>query len=211
MTGAKRKMFVMACMHLWAFSASWLAPPASSTMRTWNPPVRRSNSVTDLSSTGLLSPSNLYTVPLPSPPSTTDSPSMSNTSTKSADLTPKPLRTISTHDDWHSGIAAGIAYLPGEERLVTCSPSYGTVRIWNVENGEQEGMEMEHGSWVEGFAVTKDGRRMLSGDEHGLLKVWDLETHQPIAEWGGHEAIITCIAMSRDDQLVASGDNKGRI
>ncbi|KIJ05248.1 hypothetical protein PAXINDRAFT_93722 [Paxillus involutus ATCC 200175] len=70
---------------------------------------------------------------------------------------------------------------------------------------------MEHGSWVEGFAVTKDGRRMLSGDEHGLLKVWDLETHQPIAEWGGHEAIITCIAMSRDDQLVASGDNKGRI
>ncbi|KIJ09793.1 hypothetical protein PAXINDRAFT_86979 [Paxillus involutus ATCC 200175] len=132
---------------------------------------------------------------------------MSNTSTKSADLTPRPLRTISAHDDWH----IGIAYLPGEKRLVTCSHLHGTVKIWNAENGEQEGMEMEHGGGVEGFAVTKDGKRMLSGDKHKLLRVWDLETHQPIAEWDGHEANISCIATSPDDQLVASGDHAGMI
>jgi WD40 repeat protein len=109
---------------------------------------------------------------------------MSNTSTKSVDqdLTPKPLLTISGHER----SVNGIAYLPGEERLVTCSYD-GTVRIWNVENGEQEGMEMEHGGWVEGLAVTRDGKRILSGSSDKVLKVWDVETHQPIAEWGGHE------------------------
>jgi WD40 repeat protein len=56
-----------------------------------------------------------------------------------------------------------------------------------VENGEQEGMAMEHDGGVEGFAVTKDGKRILSGGEDKVLRVWDVETHQPIAEWGGHE------------------------
>ncbi|KIJ15072.1 hypothetical protein PAXINDRAFT_169274 [Paxillus involutus ATCC 200175] len=143
------------------------------------------------------------------PPSNTQSVSMSNTSTKSVDqdLTPKPLRTISAHD-WVNGMA----YLPGEERLVTGSYD-GTVRIWNVENGEQEGMAMEHGGWVMGLAVTRDGKRILSVDRREVLKVWDVETHQPIAEWGDrmHGAPISCIATSPDDQLVASGPCDGGI
>ncbi|KAF8836569.1 WD40 repeat-like protein [Paxillus ammoniavirescens] len=131
---------------------------------------------------------------------------MPNASTKSVDLTPKPLLTISGHEDYVNGIA----YLPGEERLVTFAHD-GTIRIWNVENGEQEGTAMEHDGRVEGFAVTKDGKRIFSGDEDKLLRVWDAETHEPIAEWGGHEGFICCIATSPDDQLVASGDYEGRI
>jgi WD40 repeat protein len=64
---------------------------------------------------------------------------------------------------------------------------------------------------VMGLAVTKDGKRILSGGRDMVLRVWDVETHQPIAEWGGHARFIHCIAMSPDDQLVASGDSKGRI
>ncbi|KIJ13233.1 hypothetical protein PAXINDRAFT_81616 [Paxillus involutus ATCC 200175] len=70
---------------------------------------------------------------------------------------------------------------------------------------------MEHDGWVKGLAVTKDGKRILSGGKDRVLKAWDVETHQPIAKWGGHHGFISCIATSPDDQLVASGDYKGRI
>ncbi|KIJ12655.1 hypothetical protein PAXINDRAFT_30748, partial [Paxillus involutus ATCC 200175] len=86
----------------------------------------------------------------------------------------------------------------------------GTVRIWNIENGEQEGTSMEHRD-VMGFVVTKDGKRILSCGRDMVLRVWDVETHQSIAEWAGHAGSIHCIAMSPDDQLVASGDSKGMI
>ncbi|KAF8837543.1 WD40 repeat-like protein [Paxillus ammoniavirescens] len=131
---------------------------------------------------------------------------MSYTSIKSVGLTLKPLLTISGH----KGIVNGIVYLPGGGGLVTCSYDK-TVRIWNMESGEQEGMAMELGGWAEGLVATKDGKRILSGSRDKVSKVWDVETHQPIAEWGGHEASICCIAISPDDQLVASGDNKGKI
>ncbi|KIJ05784.1 hypothetical protein PAXINDRAFT_92968, partial [Paxillus involutus ATCC 200175] len=103
----------------------------------------------------------------------------------------------------HGGSVNGIAYLPGGERLVTCSHD-GTARIWNVENGEQEGMAMEHGGRVWGLAITSDGKKILSGSPAKGSSVWDVEMRQPMAEWGGHEATFCCIAMSPDDQLVTS-------
>jgi WD40 repeat protein len=103
---------------------------------------------------------------------------MSKTSEKSVDLTAKPLMTMSGHEE----DIRKIAYLPGGERIVTCSFDK-TVRIWDVENGEQEGTTMEHEGWVDGLAVTRDGKRILSGGEDKRIRVWDVETHELIEEW----------------------------
>jgi WD40 repeat protein len=130
---------------------------------------------------------------------------MSKTSQKSVDLTAKPLKTISGHEE-----VANIAYLPGGERIVTCSPDK-TIRIWDVENGEQEGATMEHEDWVEGLAVTRDGKRILSGGKSKRIMVWDVETHELIEEWEDETGSILCIAVSPDDQLAASGNHEGKI
>ncbi|KAF8836008.1 WD40 repeat-like protein [Paxillus ammoniavirescens] len=131
---------------------------------------------------------------------------MSKTSEKSVDLTAKPLMTMSGHEEE----IQKIAYLPGGERIVTCSWDK-TVRIWNVETGEQEGTTMEHEGWVEGLAVTRDGKRVLSGGEDKRIRVWDVETHELIEEWENDTGVIWCIAVSPDDQLAATGNGRGNI
>ncbi|KAF8837884.1 WD40 repeat-like protein [Paxillus ammoniavirescens] len=116
----------------------------------------------------------------------------------------KPLQTFSGHED----AILRIAYLAGQ--LVTCSADK-TTRIWDVESGEQDGMPMEDDGWVQGLAITRDGKRIVSGGLDGALRVWDAETHELEEEWSGHENAICDIAMSPCGQLLASCDSKGRV
>ncbi|KAF9221841.1 WD40 repeat-like protein [Gyrodon lividus] len=131
---------------------------------------------------------------------------MSERSKKSVDVAPQPLLMISGHE----GTVYGTVYLPGGERLATCSEDK-TVRIWNVENGEQVGMSMEHDGWLEALAVTRDGKRLLSVGEGKRLRVWDVETHQLVEEWTDCETLVHSLAMSPDGEFVASGHGDGRI
>ncbi|KAF8833954.1 WD40 repeat-like protein [Paxillus ammoniavirescens] len=130
---------------------------------------------------------------------------MSKTSQKSVDLTAKPVMTMSGHEER----VLGITYLPGGERIVTCSLDK-TVRIWNVETGEQEGTTMEHEAVV-GVAVTRDGKRIISGGDDKRIRVWDVETHELIEEWEDETGVIWSIVVSPDEQLAASGGQKGEI
>ncbi|KAF8836006.1 WD40 repeat-like protein [Paxillus ammoniavirescens] len=131
---------------------------------------------------------------------------MSKTSEKSVDLTAKPLMTMPGHED----TIQQIAYLPGGERIVTCSADK-TVRIWDVETGEQEGTTMEHEGEVYGLSVTRDGKRVLSGGEDKRMRVWDVESHELIEEWEDDTGVIWTVAVSPDDPLAASGGEKGVI
>ncbi|KAF9232872.1 WD40-repeat-containing domain protein [Melanogaster broomeanus] len=115
---------------------------------------------------------------------------------------------ISAHED----TICGIAYLPGGERVVTCSAD-NTVKIWNTENGEQEGTSMKHDGKVLGLAITRDGKRILSGGsgKDQRIRVWDVETQECIEEWESGPGEILYIAISPDGQLAASGDRKGKV
>jgi WD40 repeat protein len=77
--------------------------------------------------------------------------------------------------------------------------------------GKQEGTSMVHEGWVYALAVTRDGKRILSGGEDKRIRVWDVETHELIEEWASHTGDICCIALSPDDRLAASGDVDGKI
>ncbi|KAF8419801.1 WD40-repeat-containing domain protein [Boletus edulis BED1] len=116
---------------------------------------------------------------------------------------PWPLLAIPTHDN---DSFSRLAYLPDGRRVVTRSHG-GTVKVWNLENGGQEGTSMEHKSELLGFAVTHDGKKIISSDGAGRVKVWDVESHKLVREWPCSEP-EECpnIAISPDDQFIASID-----
>jgi WD40 repeat protein len=103
----------------------------------------------------------------------------------------------------HDGIIWRLACLPDGRRVVIGSRD-GTVKVWNLESGEQEGTPMEHESEIKGFAVTRDGTKAISGDEDGNIKVWNVESHELVKEWT-HQESSPEIAISPDDRLVAVG------
>ncbi|KAF8840940.1 WD40 repeat-like protein [Paxillus ammoniavirescens] len=131
---------------------------------------------------------------------------MSKTSPKYTDRTANPLTTMSGHEK----AITRIAFLPGGKQVVSCSDDK-TVRIWDVEKGEQEGKSMVHEGRAEILAVTRDGKRILSGGEEGRIRVWDVKTHDVVEEWTSHTRDISCLALSPNDRLAASGGWDGKI
>ncbi|KIJ05968.1 hypothetical protein PAXINDRAFT_92688 [Paxillus involutus ATCC 200175] len=112
----------------------------------------------------------------------------------------------------HEATIWGIAYLPGGKRVVSCSADK-TVRIWDVEKGEQEGTSMVHETRVCALAVTKDGKRILSGGDEKRIIVWDVETHERIEEWADHTGEIrhknwiNCVLWSLDGSQLFSASS----
>ena len=109
----------------------------------------------------------------------------------------QPYLVLSGQDDeicW-------LEYLTEGQRVVSGSRD-GTVRVWNLESGEQEGAPMEHESSMTDLAVTRDGTKIISGDKEGRMKVWDVESHELVKEWS-HPAGYPNIALSPDGWLVA--------
>ena len=109
---------------------------------------------------------------------------------------PQPHLVILGHDD----TIRALAYLPDGRRVVTGSID-GIAKVWDLENGEQEGTSMEHSCEVVSLAVTQDGTKIVSSDLDWSIKVWDIESHVLVREWAGGGPI----AISPDDRLVAVG------
>ena len=113
----------------------------------------------------------------------------------------RPHLVISVHD---AGILR-LVYLPDGRRVVIGFLD-GTMKVWSVENREQEGTSMKHATGILlDLAVTRDGTRIISSGHDGKVKVWDVETHKLVKEWT-HPGDWPRIAISPDDRLVAVGD-----
>jgi len=112
---------------------------------------------------------------------------------------PKTYRAIPTHGD----CIRWLECLPDGRRVVTGSCSR-TVRVWNLESGEEEGTSMEHEKDITDLAATWDGKKIVSSEWSGRIKVWDAKSHKLIKEWTHPESCPT-VAISPDNRLIAVG------
>ncbi|MBS0264343.1 MAG: hypothetical protein JSS02_20570 [Planctomycetes bacterium] len=84
----------------------------------------------------------------------------------------------------HGGPVHAVAFVPPTSARVISGSEDGTVRIWDVANGNQAGA-IGHGGPVTTVAVSADGQRYASGSTNNSAKLWNATNNQQIAELKG--------------------------
>ncbi|KAF8554916.1 kinase-like protein [Imleria badia] len=98
-----------------------------------------------------------------------------------------------------------LVFLPGAQRLVAGHRD-GTIRMWNVENGKQEGAPMKHEGSIGSLVVTGDGTKLVSCVQTSI-KMWNLDSQALVEEWTRPHTYPQ-VAISPDDRFIAIGDKE---
>lgn len=118
----------------------------------------------------------------------------------------KPQRTVAGQ----KGQVWDILYLPDGRRTITCSED-GSLRVWDLESGKQEGENWEDKDsgtmWA--IALSPGGKEVASGSDDGIVRLWDIETGKVTARWTGHGSEVASICWSPDGGQVVSGSSDG--
>src|SRR5919202_619678 len=123
----------------------------------------------------------------------------------SASLTPpggRLLRTLSGHSDLVNAVA-----VTGDGTRAISGSSDNTLKVWNLETGEQLLTLNGHSDSVNAVAVTGDGTRAISGSSDNTLKVWNLETGEQLLTLNGHSSLVNAVAVTGDGTRVISGSS----
>ena len=75
------------------------------------------------------------------------------------------------------GGGRGIKFSPDGKQLATSSLDL-TVRVWDVQTGEQLHIRRGHGGEIFSVAFSPDGQRLVSGSKDKTIKVWEAQRSQ---------------------------------
>jgi WD40 repeat protein len=134
----------------------------------------------------------------------------------------------------HKGEVFGVAVSPDGKRLLTCSGTLGavpdkkadknqdaakgpkpapppaaapdnTVRLWDLETGEELRSFQGHQNAVLAVAFSPDGTRAVSGSFDMSARLWDVETGRELRRYVGHNAAVGAVAVTPDGWRAVSG------
>jgi len=95
---------------------------------------------------------------------------------------------------------------PNGRRAVSGSED-NTLKLWDLESGEELRTLEGHTGFVGVITVTPNGRRAVSGSVDNTLKLWDLESGEELRTLEGHSGEIRAVAVTPDGRLAVSGSN----
>ena len=102
----------------------------------------------------------------------------------------------------HTGAVTSLAAIPGAPQQVFSGSLDGTIRRWNLENG-QATAQLAHGAPVLGVAVRPDGQRLASVSDNKTARLWNINGQQ-IAELRGDLRRRTAVTRLTQQQLAAN-------
>jgi WD40 repeat protein/uncharacterized caspase-like protein len=100
-----------------------------------------------------------------------------------------------------SGVSAVVISPDG--RLVVSSGVSG-INVWDAESGR---LLRTFADRVAAVAVSRDGRRIVSGSWDKTVKIWDAESGRLLRTFASHANAVVAVAISPDGHRIVSGDN----
>jgi len=93
----------------------------------------------------------------------------------------------------------------GDGQLLVSAGDDGSVRVWNVAQGELQALCTGHQAKVRAVAISPDGQTIASASADGSVKLWDPITGQERLTLSHDGRIAVGIAFSPDGRMLAVG------
>ena len=104
----------------------------------------------------------------------------------------------------HEGEVTAIAFAPDGKLVVTASWD-ATVKLWDVNTGQECGLLRGHKGAITAIAFSPDGGLIATGSWDKLVILWDLVSGKVKGVIRGHEKMVTSLAFAPDGRTLASG------
>jgi WD40 repeat protein len=112
--------------------------------------------------------------------------------------TGKLLRTLTAEAQVYA-----VAVTPDGKQVIAGS-MYGTLKVWNIQTGEELFTLNAHSDSVTTLALTPDGKRLISGSLDKTIKVWSLERKEELSILKGHSEAVQAVAITADGKRIIS-------
>ena len=114
------------------------------------------------------------------------------------------LRTLAGHSGGVYGVAVSI-----DGRRALSASSDRTLKIWDLETGQELCTLAGHSDAVIGLTVSPNGQTAGSASRDRTLKVWDIKMGQELHTLVGHSNSVNGVAISQDGRrAVSASDDK---
>ncbi|WP_341530191.1 NB-ARC domain-containing protein [Nostoc sp. UHCC 0302] len=108
----------------------------------------------------------------------------------------------------HADFVWNIAFSP-DGRLLVSGGRDGTLRLWNVQDGQSIYVLEGHTHDVYGLAISADNQLLISTGEDQTVRLWHLQSGRNLKTLRGYTGGVHSLSLSADGQLLASsGQNE---
>jgi serine/threonine protein kinase len=114
------------------------------------------------------------------------------------------IRSLFRRFAGHTDLVLSVAFSPDGRRALSGSADR-TMRLWNVENGQELRCFTGHRDFVLTVAFSPDGKRAVSAGCDRTVRLWDVQNGQELRCLSGHTDLIWSVAFSPDGRRVLSG------
>ncbi|GBD51975.1 hypothetical protein D3800_02345 [Microcystis aeruginosa NIES-298] len=112
----------------------------------------------------------------------------------------------------HGRYVLSVNFSPDGKTLVSGSWD-NTIKLWNVETGQEIRTLKGHDSYVNSVNFSPDGKTLVSGSADNTIKLWnvetgklwDVETGEEIRTLKGHDNSVLSVNFSPDGKTLVSG------
>jgi WD40 repeat protein len=113
------------------------------------------------------------------------------------------VRVFEGHKDWVYRVA-----MPVDGRFALTSSRDGTVRKWELDEGDAKSKIVHKASSFDGLAVTADGSHAAAGDQQGYIHLLDLFSGRALKKWQGHDGELgDLVFLAEGRELVSASDD----